>query len=271
MTEIKETIGICAGASTLTFVHTRKENSEINIKEVESFTHHGNPKKVLKEYFQNHNAVGKSVLFTGRKFKDIINGFSIPEPEAIETAFKHLGLNGKYDTIASLGGENFIIYSLDNKGSVKTVFTGNKCASGTGEFFLQQIGRMNLGVDEAVEVSAAENIYKVSGRCSVFCKSDCTHALNKGIPKGQVVSGLSKMIADKTLELLSKQNSDKIIIIGGVSRNTGVMKFIRNEYPVIHIPDEAIYFEALGAKKQRKMTNVLSDLMSVQQQLRQYF
>lgn len=247
MTEINDTIGVCAGASTLTFVHTRKENSEIKIIGVESVSHHGNPKKVLNDYFQNHNTGGISVLFTGRKFKDLINGSSVPEPEAIETAFKHLGLNGKYDTIASLGGENFIIYSLDKKGSVKTVFTGNKCASGTGEFFLQQIGRMNLNVEEAVKLSSTENIYKVSGRCSVFCKSDCTHALNKGIPKGQVVSGLSKMIADKTLELLSKQDSGKIIVIGGVSRNSGVMEFLKQEYPAIYIPEEATYFEALGA------------------------
>jgi predicted CoA-substrate-specific enzyme activase len=247
MTEIRETIGVCAGASTLTFVHTVKENSEIIIRGVYSVSHHGNPKKEFKEYFRKNNPEGKSVLFTGRKFKNIINGSSVPEPEAIEAAFRHLGLDGKYDTIASLGGENFIIYSLDKKGSVKTVFTGNKCASGTGEFFLQQIGRMNLDVDEAVDLSSSENIYKVSGRCSVFCKSDCTHALNKGIPKEQVVSGLSKMIADKTLELLSKQNSDKIVVIGGVSRNSGVMKFLRDEYPLIYVPEQATYFEALGA------------------------
>lgn len=247
MTEIKETIGICAGASTLTFVHTKKENSEVKISGVSSVSHHGNPKKVLKEYFRNISTEGISVLLTGRKLKDLINGSSIPEPAAIETAFKHLGYTGKYDTIASLGGENFIIYSLDKKGSVKTVFTGNKCASGTGEFFLQQIGRMNLDVDEAVELSSSDSIYKVSGRCSVFCKSDCTHALNKGIPKGQVVSGLSKMIADKTLELLSKQNSDKIIVIGGVSGNSGVMKFLRDVYPSLFIPEQATYFEAFGA------------------------
>ena len=139
MTEIRETIGVCAGASTLTFVHTKKENSEIKITGIESVSHHGNPKKILKEYFKNNPTEGKSVLFTGRKFKDLINGSSVPEPAAIENAFKHLGLTGKYDTIASLGGGNFIIYSLDDKGSVKTVFTGNKCASGTGEFFLQHL------------------------------------------------------------------------------------------------------------------------------------
>ena len=81
----------------------------------------------------------------------------------------------------------------------------------------------------------------------MFCKSDCTHALNKGIEKGLVVSGLCKMIADKTNELLSKQKSKNIIAIGGVSKNDTVTKYIREQYPGLYIPDEASYFEALGA------------------------
>ena len=35
-------------------------------------------------------------------------------------------------------------YLLDNDGKVETVHTGNKCASGTGEFLVQQLGRMGL-------------------------------------------------------------------------------------------------------------------------------
>ena len=85
----------------------------------------------------------------------------------------------------------------------------------------------------------------------MFCKSDCTHALNKGIDKGLVVAGLCKMIADKTTELLSKQSaaggSRNIMVIGGVSQNHTVINFIKEAYPDLYIPEEASYFEALGA------------------------
>jgi len=240
-------IGVCIGASTISFVKAKKGGNLITIINVESLEHHGNPKKVLSDYFKKLETENFSVVFTGRKFKNIINGFSIPEPEAIETALKYLKLDGKFDVIASLGGENFIVYTLNKNGSILTVFTGNKCASGTGEFFLQQIGRMNLNVQQAINLSESDKIYRVSGRCSVFCKSDCTHALNKGIPKEQVVSGLSKMIADKALELLSKQKSKNLLVIGGVSQNKGVIKFLKESYPELFIPAEATYFEALGA------------------------
>lgn len=243
----KLSLGICIGASTVSFVKAKEENGFISILEHQSFSHEGNPKIILTKYFEENETSGFSIVATGHKFKELINTHSISEPEAVETAIKFLGLNGSDKAIASLGSESFIVYHLNSKGNIDNVITGNKCASGTGEFFLQQISRMNLNLAETGNISIEEKPYSVSGRCSVFCKSDCTHALNKGIPKSQVVSGLSQMIADKTIELLSKQKSEDLIVIGGVSKNKNVVGFIKKKYPNLTIPKEASYFEALGA------------------------
>lgn len=249
-------LGICIGASSISIVRAQPIAGSIQITGVRTISHEGNPRKVLEDFFCLEDLTGISVVVTGRKFRNLINAVSIPEPEAIEESLNYLknikhdsrfNGNDNYRAIASLGGENFIVYCLDNKGGIDNVLSGNKCASGTGEFFLQQIGRMNIDINEALQLADEENYYVVSGRCSVFCKSDCTHALNKGIEKGLVVSGLCKMIADKTIELLAKQKSVKILLIGGVSRNKTVVKFIKEKYPLAAIPEEAPYFEALGA------------------------
>jgi predicted CoA-substrate-specific enzyme activase len=243
----KQSLGICIGASSISYVMAQLNGDSVCIPFAKTVTHDGNPRKALDDFLIENDLYGISVVITGRKFKNLINSYTIPEPEAIEESIRYLGLNGKYGAIASLGGENFIIYCLNDKGGIDKVLTGNKCASGTGEFFLQQIGRMNININEALELADKEKYYVVSGRCSVFCKSDCTHALNKGIEKGLVVSGLCKMIADKTIELLAKQNSDKILIIGGVSQNSTVVNFIKEKFPLLYTPQEAPYFEALGA------------------------
>jgi predicted CoA-substrate-specific enzyme activase len=127
------------------------------------------------------------------------------------------------------------------------VETGNKCASGTGEFFLQQIRRMDISVDEAVKLAHGSEPFKVSGRCSVFCKSDCTHALNKGTPIGRVTAGLCGMMADKVLDLLEKVEKKNVMVVGGVTRNTVVMDLLRKKINTLVIPDSAEVFEALGA------------------------
>lgn len=240
-------LGICIGASTVSFVTTEKRDGIPVVISSESIQHEGNPKKLLSEYFKNYGSTDISVVATGRKFRNILNVKSISEPEALEKALGFLGYKGSKYAVASMGAESFMVYCINATGSIENVLTGNKCASGTGEFFLQQISRMDLKVDEAVELSGTSEPYSVSGRCSVFCKSDCTHALNKGIPKAKVVSGLSKMLADKAIELLSKQRNSKIVLIGGVSKNDSVVKFIQKKYPDAVIPEHSSQIEALGA------------------------
>lgn len=239
-------LGICIGASTISFVKMAKDITG-KILSVTQLSHEGNPKLLLKKYFEENYLNKYTVVVTGRKFKNLINAFVIPEPKAIENSLKYLGITGNKMAIASLGAENFMVYCVNERGLLENVLTGNKCASGTGEFFLQQISRMNISADEAVELSDNDNPYSVSGRCSVFCKSDCTHALNKGVPMPNVVSGLSKMIADKTIELLAKQRHKKVLLIGGVSKNKSVFEFIKKAYPDTFAVEQSSYIEALGA------------------------
>ena len=188
------------------------------------------------------------IVVTGRKFRKLVKFTNISEPEATEYAFTFLNKNKEeFSAVASLGGETFMVYPLDEEGKISNVITRNQCASGTGEFFLQQIKRMNLGIDEVVDIAKDAEPFKVSGRCSVFCKSDCTHALNKGVRKSEVTSGLSLMMAEKVEDLLKKVKPGKVMVVGGVTKNSVVMNFLQEKIPDIHIPAEASYFEALGA------------------------
>ena len=269
MTEI---IGSCLGASSISFVRIKDENGLINIKDVLTVLHNGNPKQIFREKLNQFAAADKSyhgnipVVVTGRKFRKLVKFTNIPEPEAIEYAFTYINKNNEpYSAVASLGGETFMVYSIDDEGKISNVITGNQCASGTGEFFLQQIKRMNLGIEEVVKIAKDAEPFKVSGRCSVFCKSDCTHALNKGIRKSEVVAGLSYMMAEKVENLLKKVKPGKVMVIGGVTKNTVVIDFLRKQIPGIIIPSEAAYFEALGAALYglEHEVNIIDDLNDI--------
>ena len=241
---------MCIGASNIGLVVLEKEpGSNIKIIRAETIPHEGNPRNTISGMVDDlllRSVDGIAV--TGRKLKSKINASSISEPEAVEHACRHLQKHCRgVDVIVSAGGETFMAYKLDREGRIINVFTGNKCASGTGEFFLQQIKRMDLSAAEAVAVADLDNPYKVAGRCSVFCKSDCTHALNKGAPKGQVTAGLCEMMTKKVMELLKKTDYKKVMLVGGASANTAMIHFLRQELSDLHIPEQAKYFEALGA------------------------
>jgi len=248
-TNTKRTIGLCSGASTVTLVEIKKNTKEIDVSNVISSSHEGNPKAIVSDLLQQVDLEGiDSICVTGRRFKEFLNLTNIAEPLATEYALKYVNGNNKpYNAIISAGGETFMVYKLDKSGKINKVYTGNKCASGTGEFFLQQTRRMDVSLEDAIRYARCEDPYHVSGRCSVFCKSDCTHATNKGIPKGQVVAGLCQMMATKVLELLKNIPKEDIMIIGGTTRNQIMIDYLNREIDNLTIPREATYFEALGA------------------------
>ncbi|RPJ06135.1 MAG: activase, partial [Spirochaetaceae bacterium] len=241
-------LGVCLGASTISAAELSRKDGKYSVENTYIIPHEGNPKDAFEKLVSQFRGKDMNILVTGRKIREYVNLPNITEPEAVEYALGHVAPNGDhYDAVVSAGGETFMVYRLDHDHRVSGISTGNKCASGTGEFFLQQIKRMDLKVEDAVSIAEKGTPYTVSGRCSVFCKSDCTHALNKGEPIEDVTAGLCKMIAGKIIELLAKIPNKKIMIVGGTAQNRVVVSHIRSELPGIEVPKEAPYFEALGA------------------------
>jgi len=241
-------IGICMGASNIKVVKTTRNSETLKVIDYNSLSHEGNAGRTLENVLAEFDLDEENnFAVTGRKFKDFVNLPSIAEPEATELAYNHL--KDKYpgvEAIVSAGGETFMVYELDENGRIADVHSGNKCASGTGEFFLQQLKRMDLTLDEAMEYAELDDPYHLSGRCSVFCKSDCTHALNKGEDKGKIVAGLCSMMGDKIMELLSNFKPESIMVIGGSSKNNVMIDYLKEKLENVIVPDEADYFEALG-------------------------
>ena len=245
-----KSLGICIGASTLSAVELLQSDGG-NLREglVVTAAHAGNPREAVRTIL-NRYQTGEDcrVAVTGRKFRGLLNLSSISEPEAVEQAFRaSVQGNGSFDAVVSAGGETFMVYRIGPDGRICGVNTGNKCASGTGEFFLQQIRRLGLSLPEALPLARSGDPYRVSGRCSVFCKSDCTHAANKGIPKGRITAGLCQMMAGKILELLRQTARENILLVGGVSRNEVLLEILRREIRNVHVPPQAAWFEAWGA------------------------
>jgi predicted CoA-substrate-specific enzyme activase len=258
MAEKLRSLGICLGASTVSIVQLELDrDNQINptaipkprIIDFSLHPHEGDPKQTLLDAFGRLEPESfDRIAATGRKFRKFVNLSSISEPEAVERAYPHIKPPGvDCPAVVSAGGETFMVYALSRSGSIANVITGNKCASGTGEFFLQQLRRMDASLDDAAQWSKVEQPHHVSGRCSVFCKSDCTHATNKGIPKSQVTAGLCKMMANKILELLKKVERRNIMVVGGTARNRMMIEYLQQEIPGLIVPDEAPYFEAMGA------------------------
>ncbi len=190
-------------------------------------------------------------LVTGNEGRYLLNINNVVESVCIEEALTGVG-GHKVDAVVSMGGENLVVYSISPEGKIITNFSGNKCAAGTGEFFKQQLGRMNMKLTEINDIPSDSVVKPISTRCSVFMKSDCTHKLNKGeATKGDIVLSLSEVMATKVVDFLlrAKLKTGSVLLAGGLTRNKYLVQFVKEKMPEIEfiVPDEASYFEAYGA------------------------
>ena len=157
---------------------------------------------------------------------------------------------GGFDAVVSLGGESFLVYILAD-GRIANVLSHNKCAAGSGEFFVQQIGRMGLDLEEAIRRSFQGQVVPLASRCSVHCKSDITHKLNRNeATLEDILHTLHDSMADKVVALLEKAQRElrRVLVIGGVSRNAAMLAALREKLPATEfvVLPESPWFEAWG-------------------------
>ncbi|HON57976.1 MAG TPA: acyl-CoA dehydratase activase [Smithella sp.] len=240
-------LGINIGSSSVKIVLT--ENDRIVLSKVEP--HEGNFVSTLTKILsENPLPQDLKALATGTEGRNLLQIRSVIEPICIEETLRHLPY--KIDALVSMGGESLTVYTIDSNRKIITSFSGNKCASGTGEFFKQQLARMNMTLADIRRIPPDSRVLKLSSRCSVFMKSDCTHRLNKGeATTGDIVLSLSDVMALKVAEFLKKARIEqgRVLLAGGVTQNPYLLEFIREKMPRVEfiVPEWAPYLEAYGA------------------------
>ncbi len=239
--------GINIGSSSIKVVLLDDNEIVLNTLKAHEGDFLGTLKDILSNGFPEKEI--KSIV-TGTEGRYLLQINNAIESICIEEALNKL--NYDIDAYVSLGGEDFVVYTIDSSGKIITSFSGNKCASGTGEFFKQQLGRMDMELDDVKLVPEDAERQPLSSRCSVFMKSDCTHKLNKGeATKNDIVLSLSDVMATKVVDFLkrAKLKTGRVLLSGGVTTNKYIIRYIQEKLPEIEfiVPEEASYLEAYGA------------------------
>jgi len=231
-------VGVNIGALTVKVVAARGDERIARV-----MPHQGRPLEVLKEILVDAE-------FAEAKFFGVSGHLGhLSEVAAIQRALRELG--GNFDAAVSLGGESFLVYLLTD-GRITNVLSHNKCAAGSGEFFVQQIGRMGLNLEDAIRRSFDGEVVPLASRCSVHCKSDITHKLNRNEARPEdILHTLHDSMAGKVIALLEKSQRElkRVLLIGGVTRNAAMLAGLREKLPgteFVVLP-ESPWFEAWGS------------------------
>jgi predicted CoA-substrate-specific enzyme activase len=211
--------------------------------------HGGDPASTIRLMLDHGSGLPAGAVVTGCESVAFLALPYVPESICIEAALEHLGRNP--DLVLSLGGETFVAYCIAN-GVVRRMAASNRCAAGSGEFLVQQFGRMNLDLMAGLAAAREGRRVALASRCSVHCKSDATHRLNKGeCTPADIACSLIASLAGKVAALILATGwpRSRILLSGGLARSAQLVDEIARLLPGtrVEVLPESHFLEALGA------------------------
>lgn len=247
-------LGIDIGTSTLKLVVM----ADGLIKEKYLTIHHGRIKEAMSEglkALELSETAQLGLCVTGTNADSFLSYFKnakqLGDIPAIVEGVRYLAPEaGSVIEIGSQGAR--FITGLQNK--APDFATNEHCAGGTGSFFEDQMSRLGCRLEDYSNlVDQAKSIPRLSGRCSVFAKTDIIHRQQEGASTPDILLGLCyAMIRNYKATIVRRlQVSRPVVFCGGVTCNRGVVRAIKDVFELqnnqLIIPHDARYEGAIGA------------------------
>ncbi|OPY69517.1 MAG: R-phenyllactate dehydratase activator [Syntrophorhabdus sp. PtaU1.Bin050] len=154
-------------------------------------------------------------------------------------------------TIIDIGGQDTKVIRVDERGRVTEFEMNDKCAAGTGRFVEVMAKALNVELDKIGEISLQhKKELTISSICTVFAESEVISLVSEGEELEDILYGIHKAIADRTLGLINRLGGveEQVIMAGGVAKNIGVVKALEKALDSsikIHVEPQIV--GALGA------------------------
>ncbi len=153
-------------------------------------------------------------------------------------------------TVIDIGGQDSKVIRIDDSGAVVSFVMNDKCAAGTGRFLDMMARTMELSLDEMGELGLKwKSDVTISNMCTVFAESEVVSLVAQDTPPEDIIHGLNKSVAGKTVSLVKRVGGESgYIMTGGVAKNRGIVAAIEEKLgEKLFISEDAQLCGAIGA------------------------
>lgn len=156
------------------------------------------------------------------------------ELEEVPALFKGVrALAPQAACVMQMGAQSGVFATGFASGAAPEFAMNESCAAGTGSFFEDQMQRLGLPLDSYSDlVTRAQSVPRLSGRCSVFAKTDIIHRQQEGVPVEDILQGLchATVKAFKATIVRSLPVEKPLALAGGTLLNAGVVRAVREVF-----------------------------------------
>ncbi len=155
--------------------------------------------------------------------------------------------------LVDIGGQDSKAIRLSGQGRFEDFAMNDKCAAGTGRFLEAMARALQVDIEDMGDLDhgASDNL-TLSSMCTVFAESEVVSLIAEGVEVSEIVRGLNRSIATRTLALVKRLSSDfsglAISMSGGVAHNKGVVRALSAALNCeVSVPEKPDTVGALGA------------------------
>ena len=156
-------------------------------------------------------------------------------------------------SVMEIGGQNAHFVALE-PGRAPEFAMNESCASGTGSFFEDQMSRLGMRIEDySSMVSRAKSVPRLSGRCSVFAKTDIIHRQQEGMPVEDILMGLCYAMVRSYRATIVRELPVRspVVLSGGVALNEGVVRAVGEVFGLgedeVLVSEDLLFVQAAGA------------------------
>jgi len=153
-------------------------------------------------------------------------------------------------TVIDMGGQDTKAIRIQPGGDVLDFCMNDKCAAGTGRFLQSAAAALGIPMDElGSRALAGQKPVNITTTCTVFAESEVLSWLAKGKKIDDILLGVHRSIATRSIALLRRVGiEDEITFTGGVTRNQAMAPVLEEALgKKLNLSEESHYMGALGA------------------------
>jgi predicted CoA-substrate-specific enzyme activase len=233
------------------------------------------------------------VFFTGSGagiIAPLVGGKVVQEVVAVAAAVDKLHPSVRF--VSEIGGEDMktIFFQGEGASRSKQVLMQSACSGGTGTFIEKTARKLEIAPETLSQMGYfGYSLHKISSKCGIFAEADANTLLKAGVPVEEIIASLFEAVVYQNLATLTRGNTPlpEILLLGGPNlffkglqeawrhhlgkvwkERKVAISDDRDVSSLIRVPDNALYYAALGCVEVGLRENAAAGLYTGHERLK---
>ncbi|WP_250160140.1 acyl-CoA dehydratase activase [Caloranaerobacter azorensis] len=152
--------------------------------------------------------------------------------------------------LLDIGGQDVKVVKVE-KGIISDLELNDKCAASCGRYLENMANVLEVPLDELFKYY--KNPVKLNSTCAVFSESELIGKIAEGVNIESLCSGVNFSLYRRLKPLLTRFKGRKLVLSGGVARNSALIKYLSADYDEVIPLDYPQFNGAIGCCYYGKM------------------